>query len=75
MTIHDLFANWQAAVQRALAAQLSGENSRQDDLLKAAGLDVHTGIQAGDTAYTIPYPTIPYPPNDKYFTNQRGYLC
>ena len=70
MTIHDLFANWQAAVQRALAAQLSGENSRQDDLLKAAGLDVHTGIQAGDTVDTSPFP-----PNDKYFTNQRGYWC
>ena len=47
MTIHDLFANWQAAAQRALAAHLSSENSTQDELLQAAGLDVQTGIQAG----------------------------
>ncbi len=47
MTLKDLYTQWEAAVQHALAAQLSQPDPQQDDLLQAAGLHVRAGVLAG----------------------------
>lgn len=63
MNVNELWKQWLMSVEEVIQHQ--EETSPLEDLYNVAGIHQRSDIRAG----------IEFPPNDKYFTNQRGYWC
>lgn len=63
MNLTELLEQWQKSVEEANPRQ--DETSDLEGIYNVAGMRTRSSISAG----------LDFPPNDKYFTNQRGYWC